>query len=347
MNYIFARSRACAFPFGSLLLALAGCTGERSAHADEGAPAERRIATSAWDTLWVLGGTMQDSVLPHPSRLAAGGDRVYVFDAASARLLAVSATDGSVAWTAGRTGSGPGEFKRVRDLELDEEGRPILLDVGNGRITTLDRAGSVLRETRLRNVGYADQFAPLPDGRAVLLTEHPDSALAVVDETGDIIRRIELPWAEFARLHPLVRQGTLASGRNGRWAFGFGLGDGWFGFHGTTPEGGRRAYVERAEFPRVVEKREGNSVTAELASYTPCSACGMAMDGTELYVLFGGRTDQRGAVLDRYDLSSGTYRESLVLPGKAKEAAVANGVIYVLVDNPYPALLALRPRMQR
>lgn len=265
-------------------------------------------------------------------------------NAATARLLAVSAVDGSVAWTAGRKGSGPGEFKRVRDLELDEEGRPILLDVGNGRMTTLDRGGAVHRETRLRNVGYADQFAPLSGGRAVLLTEHPDSALAVVDGTGAIVQRMVLPWAEFAQLHPLVRQGTLASGGDDRWAFGFGLGDGWFGFAGTTPEGGRRAYVERAEFPRVVEKREGNSVAAELASYTPCSACGMAMNGTELYVLFGGRTDQRGAVLDRYDLVSGGYRESLVLPAKAKEAAVANGIVFILVDDPFAALLALRPR---
>lgn len=345
MNYTFARSRACVIAFG--FLALAGCTSERSAHADERVPTGRRIAASSWDTLWVLGGALQDSILPFPSRLAAGGGRVYVFDAATARLLAVSATDGSVAWTAGGKGSGPGEFKQVRDVELDAEGRPILLDVGNGRITTLDRGGAVQREARLRNVGYADQFAPLSDGRAVLLTEHPDSALAVVDATGAIVHRIVLPWAEFAQLHPLVRQGMLASGGNDRWAFGFGLGDGWFGFAGTAPDGGRRAYVERAEFPRVVQKREGNSVTAELASYTPCSACGMAIGGTELYVLFGGRTDQRGAVLDRYDLILGTYRESLLLPAKAREAAVVDGIVFILVDDPFPALVALRPRVQQ
>lgn len=136
---------------------------------------------------------------------------------------------------------------------------------------------------------------------------------------------------------------NLASGGDGRWAFGFALGDGWFGFSGTRPDGGRRPYVERAAFPQVVEKREGGSVTTQLASYTPCSACGMTIDGTELYVLFGGRTNMRHAVLDRYDLRTGRYRESLVLPAKTTEAAVAGDTFFLLVEEPTPMLLALRP----
>jgi hypothetical protein len=278
-----------------------------------------------------------------PWRLAASGDRVYVFDGAAARLLSFSARDGAVVWMSGRKGSGPGEFKMVRDLEVGPEGRPMLLDVGNGRITTLERNGAMHRQTRLVNVGYVDQFAPLPDGRAVLLTEHPDSALAVTDTSGGIVQRLGLPWKEFADLHPLVRQGNLASGGDGRWAFGFGLGDGWFGFRGTEPDGGKRPYIERAEFPQVVEKREGGTLTTQLASYIPCSACSMTIDGTDFYVLFGGRTDNRHAVLDRYDLRTGRYRESLVLPAKTTEAAVAGGTFFLLVEDPAPMLLALRP----
>lgn len=98
MNRILARLATCAFSISCLLLVTApiACTGERSGDAGDTAAAGRRIAAARWDTLWVLGGAMQDSVLPHPSRLAAAGDRVYVFDASAARLLAVSAADGSV-----------------------------------------------------------------------------------------------------------------------------------------------------------------------------------------------------------------------------------------------------------
>jgi hypothetical protein len=192
-------------------------------------------------------------------------------------------------------------------------------------------------------VGYVDQFAPLADGRAVLMTEHPDSALAVADTSGGIVQRLGLPGKEYADMHPLVRQGNLASGSNGRWAFGFGMGDGWFGFTDTRAEGGRWPYVERAEFPKVVEKREGGTLTTQLASYTPCSACSMTIEGTDLYVLFGGRTENRHAVLDRYDLRTGRYRESLLLPARTTEAAVAKGTFFLLVEEPAPTLLALRP----
>lgn len=325
------------------IASLVACGGDGASEHDAAAPGERRIAHARWDTLWSVGGGVQDSILLQPWRIAASGDRVYVFDGAAARVLAFSARDGSVAWMSGQKGSGPGEFKMVRDLEIGPEGRPMLLDVGNGRITTLDATGAVHRQTRLGSVGYVDQFAPLADGRAVLLTQHPDSAIAIADTSGGIVQRLGLPWKEFADLHPLVRQGNLASGGDSRWAFGFGLGDGWFGFTGTRPDGGKRPYIERAEFPQVVEKREGGTVTTQLASYTPCSACSMTIDGTDFYVLFGGRTDNRRAVLDRYDLRTGRYRESLVLPAKTTEAAVADGTFFLLVEEPAPTLLALRP----
>lgn len=61
-------------------------------------------------------------------------------------------------------------------------------------------------------------------------------------------------------------------------------------------------------------------------------------------MLFGGRTKNRHAVLDRYDLRTGRYTESLLLPAKSTEAAVAGGTVFVLVENPAPALLAVRPR---
>lgn len=324
-------------------LSLMACAGEGPPDSESSAPLGRRVAVTRWDTLWTVGGALQDSILLQPWRLAASGDRVYVFDGAAARVLAFSATDGFVAWMSGRKGSGPGEFKMVRDLEVGPDGRPMLLDVGNSRITTLERTGAVHHQIQLRSVGYVDQFAPLSDGGAVLLTEHPDSSLAVADTSGRIVQRLGLPWKEFANLHPLVRQGNLASGGSGRWAFGFGLGDGWFGFSGTRPDGNRRPYIERADFPKVVEKSEGGTRTTELASYTPCSACSMTIDGTDLYVLFGGRTDHRHAVLDRYDLRTGRYRESLALPTKATEAAVADGTCFLLVEEPAPTLIALRP----
>ncbi|HEX8693250.1 MAG TPA: hypothetical protein VF746_12560 [Longimicrobium sp.] len=322
----------------------AGCD-RRDEPLRDGGASERRITVTRWDTLWSAGGALQDSLLLRPYLLAAGDSAVYVFDGGSSRLLAFGRSDGALRWMSGRRGGGPGEFQRVRDLKLAANASPVLLDVANRRITFLDGRGALRDEIPLPDVGYADQMVPLADGRVVLLTDRPDSALAVVDRGGRVAERVPFPWQEFSKLHPLVRQGSLAASRHGEsWVFGFSLGDGWLGFRGTRPLRDLNPYVEPAEFPKVETRSEGGTVTTRLASYTPCSGCDISMDGADVYVLFGGLTASRRALLDRYAVESGRYRETFLLPVRATKAAVADGVVYVLVDEPYPAVLALRPR---
>lgn len=305
------------------------------------------MSVTAWDTAWTVGGSSQDSLLLNPFLVAADGSTVYVFEGGATRLLAFEAERGSLRWAAGRSGGGPLEFGRVRDLKLAADRSPALLDIGNRRITRLSAEGALRDEIPLPPIGYAEQMAPLADGRFVLLTDHPDSAFAVVDGSGKLAERLALPWKRFAELHPLVRQGSIASSRDGQsWAFAFSLGDGWMPFRGDRGTEEPRPYVEAAEFPEVVQKTEGNSVTTQLASYTPCSACSVTMDGTDFYAHFGGLTQHRRRVLDRYDVASGEYRESYLLPVEAIAVAVADGVVYALVEEPYPTLLALRPRRE-
>lgn len=314
---------------------------------DGGAPRDRRLSVTEWDTAWTVGGSSQDSLLLNPFLVAADGATVYVFEGGATRLLAFEAERGSLRWAAGRSGGGPLEFGRVRDLKLSADGSPALLDIGNRRITRLSAEGALRDEIALPSVGYAEQMALLADGRFVLLTDHPDSAFAVVDESGKLVERFALPWEKFTELDPLVRQGSIASSRDGRsWTFAFSLGDGWMPFRGVRSAGDRKPYVEAAQFPEVVRKKEGNSVTTELASYTPCSACSVTMDGADFYAHFGGLTQHRRRVLDRYDVASGEYRESYLLPVAAIAVAVADGVVYALIEEPYPTLLALRPRRE-
>jgi hypothetical protein len=327
-----------------LLLAAAACRAEGEPARADSAAGERRITTSAWDTVWTAGGSAEDSVLLQPFLVAAGDSAVYVFDGGASRLLAFGPDQGGLRWTAGRSGGGPLEFRRVRDLKLGADGSPVLLDIGNRRLTRVSPTGALAGETSLPAIGYADQMALLGDGRAVLLTDHPDSAFAVVDGRGRLAGRFTHPWSGFAALHPLVRQGSLASSPDGTWAFGFSLGSGWLAFRGPRSIGELNPYVERAEFPQVVEKAEGDAVTTELASYTPCSACSVTMDGKDFLVHFGGLTKERRRLLDRYDRDTGEYRESYLLPIEATAVSVSRGTVYALVDEPYPTLFALRPR---
>ncbi|HEU4457419.1 MAG TPA: hypothetical protein VFR81_30395 [Longimicrobium sp.] len=331
------------FTAAGLLLAAACGTDEGGAHEGAGGR-ERRVTVSAWDTTWTVGGSAGDSLLLNPFLIAAGDSAVYVFDGGASRLLAFEADRGGLRWKAGRGGGGPLEFRRVRDLKLAADGSPVLLDIGNRRLTRVSPTGVLAGETSLPAIGYADQMALLADGRTVLLTDHPDSAFAVVDGRGRLVERFAHPWSGFAALHPLVRQGSLASSPDGAWAFGFSLGSGWMAFRGSRGVGALKPYVERAEFPEVVEKAEGNAVTTQLASYAPCSACSVTMDGADFYAHFGGVTPRRRRLLDRYDRQTGEYRESYLLPVEATAVSVAGGTVYALIEEPYPTLLALRPR---
>lgn len=87
---------------------LAACGGGDASEDDVAAPAERRVASARWDTRWSVGGGVQDSILLQPSRIAASGNRVYVFDAAAARVLAFSVSDGSGRMDVGAKGERTG-----------------------------------------------------------------------------------------------------------------------------------------------------------------------------------------------------------------------------------------------
>jgi hypothetical protein len=304
-------------------------------------PQHRNFVVQRWDTLWVVGGP-RDSTLLNPFLLSAADSAVYVYDGAARRVVALAAADGHVLWRYGRRGAGPDEFGGVRDLKRADDGGVFVLDPRNNRVTQLDRAGAVQARIPLDAVGHAEQMAPLPNGDVVLLTMLPDSAFAVVDRSGRVTRHFTVPWPGFARLDPLARQGYIAA-QHGRWVYGFSMGDGWFPFNGATPAGFTGRYVEHTDFPKVETHSQGNQTVTEMAEYNACSACSISIWNSTLYVHFGGYGDAPKRTVDRYDLASGRYLGSDRLPIEAKAVEGAGDRVYVLAENPYPVLLALKP----
>src|SRR5215216_6224220 len=153
---------------------------------------ERKFEPHGWDTLWTIGGTQGDSLLLNPFLLSASDSAVYLYDAGARRVLAFRATDGTLAWSFGRQGAGPDEFRGVRDLKADDHG-VYVLDPRNNRIVRLGRDGSVGARVPLSQVGHAEQVAPLGNGEMVVLTMSAESAFAVIDEAGKVRGRFSLP----------------------------------------------------------------------------------------------------------------------------------------------------------
>jgi hypothetical protein len=352
-----SRFNRCAYPLVSrfslpvLLVGVAvltACNSEASTDevslwgGRESSPIEREIVSEQWDTLWTRVGGPRDTLLMRPLWMAASDAGLHIYDGGANRLLAFDPY-GRVRWTFGRKGPGPSEFRGVRDIKVTPGGDILVLDPRNSRITRLTPDGRVRTQIPLRTAGHAEQMVALDRDRILLLTTSPTDPFVIIDQFGKVGNRFTLPWEGFDRLHPIARQGYLA-GENGRWVFGFSMGNGWFAYEDTAAAPFVGQYVEHTEFPQMLRVEDGDGVLNKMAEYSACSGCSISLTDSMLYVHFGGYTPYHLAVVDRYTVSSGQYQGSYLLPAQARAISISGNTIYALIENPYPTVLALRPR---
>lgn len=314
--------------------------------AETAPPIERRGNVVAWDTVFVIGGP-RDTLLGSPSLIRAAGGRVYVFDGDARRLLAFDAA-GRPLWTFGRAGGGPGEFSRVLDMQIAPGGGVVLVDPANRRVTEVAPDGAVVREVPVPDaVGQAAGVVPLDGGDYLLWSFGADSPLVRLDRTGAVVARQPFPWAGYARLHAMARQGTIAADpETGRWTFAFVFGNGWFAFRGTEPAGFVGRYVEHTEWPEIAGQShaDGGATVTSAGFATPpvVSAWRTTMSDGVLHVVFLGTGPRSQATVDLYSVANGEYISSYTLPFGPGPIAFDAGVVYALVSDPYPRVLALR-----
>lgn len=325
----------------------AGCGGFEGPSARErpdDVPA-RRIVEAEWETAFGVGGTLHDTLLQAPSRLAADDSGVVVLDPHPGRILRFAA-DGAHRWSFGRKGRGPGELRSPRDVAMDREGRIWLLDVGNQRVTVVGPAGALVRTLPLEGiVAGADQIVPLGGGGAVVLVRDGAAPIVRIGPGGEVVERSPFPWGGFDALEPMATQ-MWAGGHpsSGRWAAAFAMGDGYFIFRATTllREGW---FPEPIPFPgirREVRRSLLRTETVTRVQEPVFAATSVAVTVRRVHILFHGTGPYRSRIVDGYDAATGEYVESLVLPRPVATVAVGGGIVYALVTAPYPQLLAWR-----
>lgn len=337
-------------PFLALLLlaaGLPGCAGTGDAEARVPA-AERSVTATRWDTAWVRGGTADDTLLLLPLAVAADAERVYVLDGGAKRLVALNASDGALAWTAGRKGKGPGEFTGAVTLAAMPGGGVVVPDHENQRLSVFGVDGSLAREVSFRGVGYVQAVCPLADGSFLLSTLESSRPLVHLFATGEVIARRPLPWPDLDEAPPLARQTILAATPGHRaCALGLVLGRGFAVFRDGAFAGPHR-YVEWFDLPEVTTRTEDGGRTRRTASQVSgrrIAATELAADDSALFVTFEGEGRDRGRLIDRYDLRTGRYLGTLRYPRPLTKAVLAGGRFLLLHDSGgYPTLLAATPR---
>lgn len=309
-----------------------GCRGDihRGSHVPvdlftEGA-GERHFRNDRFDTLWTYG--QSDTLLASPSRIAslANGDAILL-DTRFQRIHRVGPT--GRLWSWGTTGQGPREITNVRALTVNNDDEIFVVDSGNRRFIWLSDTGRWMREVPfsldLEENLLVDGVASLADGRYVL-NHRTDDPWTIISAVGNFAERLVSPWGGFQEMHPMQTLGEITTGIGTRWVFGFRLGNGFFVFEGNALTG-IHPYVQHITFPPLVATDYAeNGFMLSYVRRPPLVARAMAIHHDTLLIL------AKPSWIDRYDLSTGTYLSTTVLPFPAVGVA-ALGDTLLLIDS--------------
>ena len=295
---------------------------------------ERQLAGYQWDTLWTFGGPGDTLLASAHSLVPDGRGGLFFADAQSFKVHHLD-SDGRLLWSWGREGGGPGEVRVAMAMTLDRDGGVALVDPGNLRIVRIDRDGRLVGEVPLRiDAGWVFDVVVLSSGTYVMQTSGSDPWV-LVDSTGMQIGVADAPQG-LADFTVPQRAGSIVKWKDEQWAFGFETANGWFTFDREVSALGS-PYVEHTDV-----------LPANATRFPPGtvpSGYSLSVRGDTLAVLFMGRTRARSRVIDRYDMHTGSYLDSLILPMAAKAASVGpQGQVFVVTYDDFPTVMALAPR---
>lgn len=300
-------------------------------------PGVRTFVDVSWERAWSIG-TGEDVLLASPRHLTVVDSILVWWDDYDHRIFAVG-TDGVPRWSFGGEGEGPDEFRSVGDVGVDADGTILALDSDNGRITRLSPHGRRIGHIRLPE-GYWRSLAPQPDGSLILAGVDAGRPFTRIDGDGTIKESHPAPWDGFRQLSLIQRQGKIIAGRDGRWAYMFLVGNGWFSFRGDVPLGYLGRFIEHTDFPEMVVVSTRADRISKLVERPSCSACAGWLTGDTLRVLFGGYGEHRHQVVDRYAWADGTYLGSVLLPRPARDVVVLDELTVVLEAGMVPEIVA-------
>lgn len=346
---------------GVVLVATFGCAEERGTpemlagddSMDDVRIAGREFVDLTWDTVWTVGGSEEDDRVLYPNgAMAVDSNHLYLLDPGDYRVTALGLADGNVAWTRGRRGRGPGEFRSLRGLSLLGEDEIVVLDGEVGRLVILGRDGRY-RDNIISNeeTGQFDSVCGFRDGTLLALSARPERPLVLLGRDGRVLQDFAYPWPDLADASSLVRFLTLIPSADGRAclaALTGGRGFVWYDAE-TRTFGSPAGYVEWFDVSGTsVERRtvgDTRITTERLNSYRQAVVSGVVENGVA-EILFGGTTGDAYRLVDVYEAPAGEYLRSYRLPSAVSGFARSGDLHFVTAKRDgYPVVLALRPRM--
>jgi hypothetical protein len=316
----------------AILLVLGACAGDRDESASSGGVA-RRADDVAWDTVFTIAGGIQDTVLLRPRLLAARHGLLHTYDYGDQRLKTFDSR-GQPLWQFGGSGGGPAEFGNAIDLEVGADGTVWVVDGGNGRLSRIAPEGLGIGVLPFHGLAVRDV---LPLRSRVLVTlgaSQADTFWVALDSAGRKQEAGGVPFPELALAQPAARQGYATLGDDGAvWATIFPFGAPFAVFEDTELRC-TGVLVEAQPFPERLPADPRDAVWAVAAVIADSS----------LFVLPRGQTEHAMRSLDEYSVRDCSYRRTVRLPQRVVAVAWSGGSFYLAVEDPVPAIFAVRLR---
>lgn len=268
-----------------------------------------------------------------PALLLAQRNGIVVFDYGDQSLKALQ-WDGTLRWTQGRKGAGPAEYGHVVDMHEGPMGLIALLDESNGRVAFVDSLGRSVKTVAVPSGARKILSVPAPGDVDLLLlrewqilevrggqqrtrpmwTPRPSQELLLSEpvlptKTPDSLSLVAMRWDRTIMLREGLRiQESLVPGKS------------------------QKAKV-------VVRKVPGmNATVKRVEPGAEEVARSIGANGECVFVLaYAGEDDPR--ILDVFRRRDGQYRHSLRLPVVAKEIAVLGDRLFILAEDPVPAVI--------
>lgn len=286
----------------------------------------------SFDTLWSLGEESDSTFAFLWSPVAAPGGGLYVADLGNVQLHHVSSA-GELVWSYGRQGQGPGELLEVRVFDVDSQGNVVIVDNLNRRIVTVGRDGNLLHERPLpQEVAYTAAVAVLDNGN--LAIAYLGGPWALLSKDGQLLDRIQVPWEGFREKHflELVGQAIPVRGTD-RWVYSFDAAGEWIVFDGSEAMG-RYPHIEHVPFSNVIVSNSERGAQARYEGRPIHTTADLAVRKDTLFVVFFGTTENRGRLMDKYDINTGDYIGSVLFPRRTTGVTFGDdGTVFAVSDS--------------
>ena len=298
-------------------------------------------ATRTWlKGSWVLIGAVAPAthLLVTPDGLAASGDAVYTFDLETQTLKAFD-NSGRLRWQFGGRGEREGEFTNGRDPTVDAQGRIWVSDARSSRVTVISPSGKLDRVIEVP----APLYTAVPQAHGTFWGLPLGSTLPVLfDSTGRRIKNLALK-SSWTGLNFLVTEPRMCAISEDQSVMAFRWSDRFLVLSHSGQKVRQYHGIQLQDFPRLTERAitvGGHKGTAtKVDSAAPVVVRSVTADLNRIYVLAGTIAPYPGRIVDTYDVGSGRYVGSYLLPEEVFMIALQGRNLAGLVRWPYaPAI---------